>query len=218
MARGSKLRVATDERHVRLPGSHFPSGLFREYKLSKAPDPRLLVGPALSSITAALVNAKLDTMGSSPSGALMRERRWRQVRRRFRANVGVSLVGDLPLTIGARHGEFFSEVAPEIVGLERDDRPGVFRETTRANGGLVGGPSNAGVGAGPRDEFAERAILAVVVNVLGHPRVSMNCVLERGDVPAESTNAELDEGPHILKILDCASHRCPSLEAVRLTD
>src|ERR1019366_6799457 len=64
MARGSKLRVATDERHVCLPGSHFPSGLFREYKLSKAPDPRLLVGPALSLITAALVNAKLDTMGS----------------------------------------------------------------------------------------------------------------------------------------------------------
>jgi hypothetical protein len=64
------------------------------------------------------------------------------------------------LTIGARHGEIVSEVAPETVGLKRDDRPGVFREITRANGGLV---QQAGVGAGPRDEFAERAILAVVV-------------------------------------------------------
>jgi hypothetical protein len=38
MASGSKLRVATDEKHVCFPGCHFPSDLFWEYKLSKAPD------------------------------------------------------------------------------------------------------------------------------------------------------------------------------------
>jgi hypothetical protein len=49
-AKGSKLRVATDEKHVCFPGCHSPSDLVSEYILRKAPDSHCFLGRALSRV------------------------------------------------------------------------------------------------------------------------------------------------------------------------